>query len=188
MADFVYNGFWFSPEANFTKQCLQLSQETTTGSVTVQIYKGNGKSTYKSYHINEWIEFASNKVDRSEVCCVCVQQQLMQSRLKCRFTQNLNAAHCAQPQSLGITFVGPTLVADRSVWIRVAQLIRYLSFIFISLIAVTVLARKSTTSLYNKDLVSMDIAGGFSPEDSTGFININALRLKEYARFTTQNK
>ncbi|KAJ0181009.1 hypothetical protein K1T71_003094 [Dendrolimus kikuchii] len=52
---------------------------------------------------------------------------------------------------------------------------------------VNILARKSVSSLYNKDLVSMDVAGGFSPEDSTGFININALRLKEYARFTKQN-
>ncbi|XP_049885895.1 argininosuccinate synthase [Pectinophora gossypiella] len=94
MADIVYNGFWFSPEAEYTRKCLQLSQESVTGTVTVQIFKGN----------------------------------------------------------------------------------------------VSILARKSTNSLYNKDLVSMDIAGGFSPEDSTGFININALRLKEFARFTSQSK
>ncbi|XP_004928608.1 argininosuccinate synthase [Bombyx mori] len=90
MADFVYNGFWFSPEAAFTRKCLELSQESVTGTVTVQLFKGN----------------------------------------------------------------------------------------------VTVLARKSPNSLYNKDLVSMDIAGGFSPEDSTGFININAIRLKEFARLS----
>ncbi|XP_059047457.1 argininosuccinate synthase [Achroia grisella] len=95
MADFVYNGFWFSPEANYTKTCLELSQESVTGTVTVQIFKGT----------------------------------------------------------------------------------------------VTVLARKSpTASLYNKELVSMDVAGGFSPEDSTGFININALRLKEYSRFTKHTR
>ncbi|CAK1599523.1 unnamed protein product [Parnassius mnemosyne] len=94
MSDFVYNGFWFSPEAVYTRKCLELSQETVNGTVTVQIYKGN----------------------------------------------------------------------------------------------VTILSRKSFTSLYNKDLVSMDVAGGFSPEDSTGFININAIRLKEYARFTAQTK
>ncbi|CAH2238796.1 jg7730 [Pararge aegeria aegeria] len=94
MADFVYNGFWFSPEAFYTRKCLEMSQESVTGTVTVQIFKGS----------------------------------------------------------------------------------------------VSILARKSTTSLYNKDLVSMDIAGGFSPEDSTGFININAVRLKEYARFTAATK
>lgn len=59
---------------------------------------------------------------------------------------------------------------------------------YILLFTVSVLARKSATSLYNKDLVSMDIAGGFSPEDSTGFININAVRLKEFSRFTAANK
>ncbi|XP_061715509.1 argininosuccinate synthase [Cydia pomonella] len=94
MADFVYNGFWFSPEAAYTSRCLQMSQETVTGTVTVRLFKGN----------------------------------------------------------------------------------------------VTILARKSATSLYNKELVSMDVAGGFSPDDSTGFININALRLKEYSRFTAQTK
>ena len=94
MADFVYNGFWFSPEATFTRKALELSQDSVSGTVTIQIFKGN----------------------------------------------------------------------------------------------VTVLARKSSSSLYNQDLVSMDIAGGFSPEDSTGFININALRLKEYARFSRKSE
>ncbi|XP_041974042.1 argininosuccinate synthase isoform X2 [Aricia agestis] len=94
MADFVYNGFWFSPEATYTRKCLEMSQESVTGSVTLKIFKGN----------------------------------------------------------------------------------------------VMVLARESSSSLYNKDLVSMDVAGGFSPEDSTGFININAIRLKEYSRFTKHTK
>ncbi|KAL4709781.1 hypothetical protein ACJJTC_001235 [Scirpophaga incertulas] len=89
MADFVYNGYWFSPEADYVKKCLKDSQDAVNGSVTLQIFKGN----------------------------------------------------------------------------------------------VIILARKSEISLYNQELVSMDVAGGFSPEDSTGFININALRLKEHARF-----
>ncbi len=40
--------------------------------------------------------------------------------------------------------------------------------------------RKSPNSLYNQDLSSMDIAGGFNQEDSRGFININAVRLKAH--------
>ncbi|CAG9575599.1 unnamed protein product [Danaus chrysippus] len=94
MSDFVYNGFWFSPEARYTRKCLEMSQESVSGTVTVQVFKGN----------------------------------------------------------------------------------------------VIVLARKSAKSLYNQELVSMDIAGGFSPEDSTGFININAVRLKEYARFANSQE
>ena len=46
---------------------------------------------------------------------------------------------------------------------------------------VTPIGRESPTSLYNKDLSSMDIEGGFSAEDSKGFININAIRLKAHA-------
>lgn len=42
MADFVYNGFWFSPEATYTRKCLEMSQENVSGTVTVQLFKGNG--------------------------------------------------------------------------------------------------------------------------------------------------
>jgi len=40
--------------------------------------------------------------------------------------------------------------------------------------------RESPTSLYNQDQSSMDIEGGFDATDSTGFININAIRLKAH--------
>jgi argininosuccinate synthase len=40
--------------------------------------------------------------------------------------------------------------------------------------------RESSTSLYDQDLSSMDIEGGFRPVDSQGFININAIRLKAH--------
>lgn len=53
--------------------------------------------------------------------------------------------------------------------------------------AVTILGRSSEVSLYNEDLVSMDKHSTFSPIDATGFINIQALRLKEYHRFTSQS-
>ena len=42
------------------------------------------------------------------------------------------------------------------------------------------IARSSPTSLYNKDLSSMDIEGGFDQRDSRGFIRINALRLRAH--------
>ena len=38
-------------------------------------------------------------------------------------------------------------------------------------------ARTSPSSLYNQDLSSMDIAGGYNQEDAEGFIKINAIRL-----------
>jgi argininosuccinate synthase len=40
-----------------------------------------------------------------------------------------------------------------------------------------VLGRESTSSLYDQDLSSMDIEGGFDQQDSAGFIKINAIRL-----------
>lgn len=40
--------------------------------------------------------------------------------------------------------------------------------------------RSSPVSLYDQDLSSMDIEGGFDATDSRGFININAIRLKAH--------
>jgi len=42
---------------------------------------------------------------------------------------------------------------------------------------VVIEGRESSTSLYNQDLSSMDIEGGFDQKDSEGFIKINAIRL-----------
>jgi len=41
-------------------------------------------------------------------------------------------------------------------------------------------ARESPASLYNQELSSMDIEGGFDQSDSLGFIKINGLRLKAH--------
>ncbi|KAJ8925454.1 hypothetical protein NQ315_009288 [Exocentrus adspersus] len=92
LSDYVYNGFWFSPEGQYVRKCIVLAEEQVTGVVKLEIYKGN----------------------------------------------------------------------------------------------VFVLGRSSPVSLYNADLVSMDKHADFSPSDATGFINIHAIRLKEYNHY--QNK
>jgi len=46
--------------------------------------------------------------------------------------------------------------------------------------SVTMEGRTSPNSLYDQDLSSMDIAGGFHPLDSEGFIKIQSIRLKAY--------
>ena len=42
----------------------------------------------------------------------------------------------------------------------------------------TVIGRESDNSLYNPDLSSMDVPGGYDQKDALGFITINAMRLK----------
>jgi len=44
----------------------------------------------------------------------------------------------------------------------------------------TIAARSSPLSLYNQDLSSMDAHGAWNPQDSTGFIRINSVRLKAH--------
>jgi argininosuccinate synthase len=48
--------------------------------------------------------------------------------------------------------------------------------------------RESPSSLYNKELSSMDIEGGFDQKDSAGFIKINAVRLMAHNAITRRKK
>lgn len=40
MSDYVYNGFWFSPEAIYCRKCLEISQEHVNGKVVIQVLPG----------------------------------------------------------------------------------------------------------------------------------------------------
>lgn len=93
MSDYVYNGFWFSPECDFVRNSIQYSQKYVNGTVRLQLYKGN----------------------------------------------------------------------------------------------VMAIGRSSKVSLYNENLVSMDVQGDFEPADATGFIRMQALRLREFHRFNKQH-
>ncbi len=53
---------------------------------------------------------------------------------------------------------------------------------------VTILGRASPSSLYDKELSSMDIEGGFNQMDSSGFIKINAIRLMAHRAIIDKNK
>ena len=53
---------------------------------------------------------------------------------------------------------------------------------------VVTIGRDSPYSLYDQDLSSMDIEGGFDATDSTGFININAIRLKAHKLVLQKNR
>lgn len=53
---------------------------------------------------------------------------------------------------------------------------------------VIIQGRESITSLYDQELSSMDVEGGFNQIDSAGFININAVRLKAHNVVLRQTK
>jgi argininosuccinate synthase len=84
----VYQGFWFSPECEFTRTCIGNSQEHVEGTVFLDCFKGS----------------------------------------------------------------------------------------------VSIRGRESPVSLYNTELVSMDVQGDYEPADAEGFIKVNSLRLKEHGR------
>ncbi|XP_069690235.1 argininosuccinate synthase isoform X2 [Periplaneta americana] len=48
MADYVYNGFWFSPECEFVRDSIALSQRHVTGWVQVELYKGSVNAVARS--------------------------------------------------------------------------------------------------------------------------------------------
>ncbi len=53
---------------------------------------------------------------------------------------------------------------------------------------VTIKGRESPSSLYDKELSSMNIEGGFNQKDSVGFIRINAIRLMAHHAITHRRK
>lgn len=85
-AELVYNGFWYSPEADFLRAAFTQSQQLIDGKVRLGLYKGN-------------------------VICE---------------------------------------------------------------------GRQSPSSLYDRELASMDVAGGYDQADAAGFITVNALRLRAH--------
>ncbi|EDW15964.1 argininosuccinate synthase [Drosophila mojavensis] len=91
MSDYVYNGYWFSPEALYVRRCIQLAQQQVTGQVTMELAPGY-----------------------------------------CR--------------------------------------------------AIARKAADAVAALYNQQLVSMDVHGGYVPQDAGGFIAINAVRVREHVR------
>jgi argininosuccinate synthase len=86
-SELAYNGFWFSPEMDFTLAAIRKAQERVTGECTVKLFKGHA----------------------------------------------------------------------------------------------SIQSRASPLSLYNMRLASMDEGGGWAPQDSTGFIRINGIRLRAHA-------
>lgn len=53
-AEIIYNGFWYSPEADFMRSIIAKSQENVDGSVFVSVFKGNvymkGRESKKSLY------------------------------------------------------------------------------------------------------------------------------------------
>lgn len=47
LSDYVYNGFWFSPEGEYVRKCIALAEENVNGIVRLEVYKGNGKTILK---------------------------------------------------------------------------------------------------------------------------------------------
>jgi argininosuccinate synthase len=85
-AEFIYNGFWFSPEMDFIRAAFAQSEQLIDGRVRVELHKGN----------------------------------------------------------------------------------------------VRTLGRESPSSLYDRELSSMDVEGGYDQTDARGFIRLNAVRLKAH--------
>ncbi|XP_037080699.1 argininosuccinate synthase-like [Pollicipes pollicipes] len=50
--------------------------------------------------------------------------------------------------------------------------------------SVQILSRDAPVSLYNEQLVSMDVQGDYDPKDAEGFILINGIRLREHHRIS----
>jgi argininosuccinate synthase len=64
-AELVYNGFWFAPEREMLQALIDKSQEFVTGSVRLQLYKGNvivaGRSSPYSLYSEALVTFENDR-------------------------------------------------------------------------------------------------------------------------------
>jgi len=65
-AELIYNGFWFSPEREMLQALIDKSQESVTGEVRLELYKGNvrvtGRRSPWSLYDQELVTFEEGKV------------------------------------------------------------------------------------------------------------------------------
>ena len=65
-AELIYNGFWFSPEREMLQSLIDKSQESVTGEVRLELYKGNvrvtGRRSPWSLYDQELVTFEEGKV------------------------------------------------------------------------------------------------------------------------------
>ncbi|MDP3981291.1 MAG: argininosuccinate synthase [Chlamydiota bacterium] len=64
----VYNGFWFSPEMEILRETISLSQKDVSGTVKLELYKGNctikGRKSPKSLYFEELATFEGGQMYR----------------------------------------------------------------------------------------------------------------------------
>ena len=67
-AEFVYNGFWFSPERQMLQVAIDEAQRDVTGTARLKLYKGNcvvlGRKSEKSLYSPSHATFEADKVYR----------------------------------------------------------------------------------------------------------------------------
>ena len=69
-AELVYYGFWFSPEMNVLQAMMDETQETVSGTVRLELYKGNcrvlGRKSDKSLYRRDFATFEADEVYRQQ--------------------------------------------------------------------------------------------------------------------------
>jgi argininosuccinate synthase len=65
-AQLVYNGFWFAPEMKLLQNMMDLTQENVSGTVRLELYKGNcrvlGRKSDKSLYREDFATFEDDEV------------------------------------------------------------------------------------------------------------------------------
>jgi argininosuccinate synthase len=65
-AELIYNGFWFSPEAQFLRAAIEQSQENVSGEVRLKLYKGGIRVTGRRSPVSLYAASLSSFEDSGE--------------------------------------------------------------------------------------------------------------------------
>jgi len=93
-AEFVYYGYWFSPEMRILQATINEAQKGITGTVKVKLYKGNcivaGRKSPHSLYRADYATFEEDQVYRQKDAEGFIKINALRLRLRALSTQNLS--------------------------------------------------------------------------------------------------
>ncbi|MBW1679027.1 MAG: argininosuccinate synthase, partial [Deltaproteobacteria bacterium] len=93
-AEFVYYGYWFSPEMRILQATINEAQKGITGTVKVKLYKGNcivaGRKSPHSLYRADYATFEEDQVYRQKDAEGFIKINALRLRLRALSTENLS--------------------------------------------------------------------------------------------------
>ncbi len=91
-AELVYYGFWFAPEMDVLQQMIDATQKTVSGTVRLELYKGNcrvtGRRSEESLYRDDFATFEEDTVYRQKDAEGFIRLNALRLRIQAMMKKN----------------------------------------------------------------------------------------------------